>query len=297
MNNKIKKRHKHLPQIALNIFFTIFTALVIIPLLLVIAVSLSAEEDVLKYGYQLIPKRIDFAAYKFIFADPDMLLQAYKITIIYTVSSVFLSMIFKCMMAYALSKKDLPGRNAMAFFLYFPTLFSGGLVASYILITQYLHMGDTIWVYIIFGMVSAFPVFMIRTFFQGIPYEITEAAIIDGAGEYRILFTMIIPLSKPIIATQVLSMTLAKWNDWNTTMLYINNPDLFSLQYMLQRILQNISMLQQTESMLVLEEVSKLPSETARMAMAMAVAGPILVIFPFFQKYFAKGLTVGSVKG
>lgn len=139
---------------------------------------------------------------------------------------------------------------------------------------------------------------MIRTFFQDIPYELTEAAYLDGADEYMIFFRIILPLSKPVIAAVALFMFLAKWNDWYTAMLYINKDELISLQYFLQRIMENIRVLQENSMNMAFDiSVEDLPSESARMAMAIVVAGPALVIFPFFQKYFVKGLTVGSVKG
>ena len=179
-------------------------------------------------------------------------------------------------------------------------LFGGGLVPSYILITQYLHLDDTIWVYILPSIVSPWYIFMMRTFFQGIPEEIFESAQIDGASQYSIYSRFVIPLSKPVLATIALFTFLGLWNNWYTSMLYINRrDDLISLQYLLQRIMQNITLLQQTESLggNQLISIQDIPSESARMAMAVIVAGPALVIFPFFQKYFTKGLTVGSVKG
>lgn len=297
MNNKRNKK-KLIPQVILNICLIIFSALVVLPLLMVISVSFSAEADILEYGYRLIPVKFDLTAYKYVFNNPATIINAYKVTAIFSVASMVLSVLLMSMMAFVLSKRDLKGRNAMSFYLYFTMLFGGGLVPTYILITQYLHLADNILVYIIPGLISPWYVFMMRTFFTGIPYEVTEAAVIDGASEYRIFFTIIIPLSKPVLATVALFMFLGKWNDWNTSMLYINDPTLFSLQYMLQRLLKNIDLLQmETGNINLLKEISKIPSETVRMAMAVVVAGPVLVIFPFFQKYFVKGLTVGSVKG
>lgn len=294
----MKKKQKYIPQIILNILFIVLSSLIILPFLLVVAVSLSNERDILEYGYKLIPMNLDFAAYKYVFDNPTTILNAYKVTAIFSIVSMVLSVLFMAMIAFVLSKRDLKGKSQMSFFLYFTMLFNGGLVPTYILITQYLHLGDNIWVYILPGLISPWYVFMMRTFFTGIPYEITEAAVIDGSSEYRIFLTIILPLSKPVLATVALFTFLAKWNDWNTSMLYINNSKLFSLQYMLQRILKNIELLQMdTSNLNLLKALSEIPSETVRMAMAVVVAGPVLVVFPFFQKYFVKGLTVGSVKG
>ena len=178
--------------------------------------------------------------------------------------------------------------------------FSGGLVPTYILITQYLHLGNTIWVYIIPSLISPWYVFMLRTFFQGIPGSISESAYMDGASEYTIFFKIMIPLSKPALATVALMMFLAKWNSWNESMLYITKQELMSLQYQLQRIMENVQLMQQMQGSVdqsMLSALGEIPAETARMAMAVVVAGPALLVFPFFQKYFVKGLTVGAVKG
>lgn len=294
----MKKKQKYIPQIVLNIIFIVLCSLIILPFLLVVAVSLSNEADILEYGYKLIPMNFDLAAYEYVFNNPTTIVNAYKVTAIFSFVSMVLAVLFMAMIAFVLSKRDLKGKSQISFFLYFTMLFNGGLVPSYILVTQYLHLGDTIWVYIIPSLISPWYVFMMRTFFSGIPYEITEAAIIDGASEYRIFATLILPLSKPVLATVALFTFLGKWSDWYTSMLYINDSKLFSLQYMLQRILKNIELLQMdTNNLNLLQQISEIPSETVRMAMAVVVAGPVLVIFPFFQKYFVKGLTVGSVKG
>ena len=208
-----------------------------------------------------------------------------------------LGLLLMSMVAYALARRDFKARRFVSFFLYFTTMFGGGLVPSYILITQYLHLQDTIWVYIIPSLIAPFNIFMIRTNFQALPIELTESALIDGAGEYTIFFKIIMPLSKPVLATVALFTFLGKWNDWMTSMLYINNrDDLISLQYLLQRLMQNIELLKD-ENISSYTQTMEIPSETVRMAMAVVAAGPVLVVFPFFQKYFTRGMTVGSVKG
>jgi len=285
-------------QILLTAFFTLFCALVLFPFLLVVSVSFSSEADIADYGYRLIPKSIDLAAYKYVFANPGAILDAYKVTIFESFVGTTLSVLLMAMGAYALSIKALKGRGFWSMFFYFTMLFSGGLVPSYILITRYLHLNNTIWVYIFPSLISPWHMFMMRTFFSQIPGEISESAMIDGASEYRIFLQMIIPLSKPVIATIFLLGFLGRWNQWNTAMLYIDNPKLVSLQYLLQKLMKNIQVLQQSQEMIgMAETMEELPSESARMAMAVVVAGPALLVFPFFQKYFVKGLTVGSVKG
>lgn len=294
---KMKKKSLR-GQIILMAIFTVFCALVLFPFLLVLSVSFSSEADIANYGYSILPKSLDFSAYKYVLQNPAAIIDAYKITIFESLLGTTLSVLLMAMSAYALSVKALKGRSLISMFFYFTMLFSGGLVPSYILITQYLHLNDTIWVYIFPSLISPWHIFMMRTFFTQIPGEISESAMMDGASEYRIFLQMVIPLSKPVIATVYLLGFLGRWNQWNTSMLYIDNQKLISLQYLLQRMMKNIDALQQAQHTTgFLYSVADIPSESSRMAMAVVVAGPALLVFPFFQKYFVKGLTVGSVKG
>ena len=291
----MKKKNTAL-QVVLIIFFSILCLLIIFPFWLLVSVSLSSAETVAK-GYQLIPNPVCWDAYKYVFEQPDAILRAYGVTFVYSVAAMVLSVLFMAMVAYPLSRKKLKGRNVLNFYLYFTMLFGGGLVPSYLLVAKFLHLNDTIWVYILLGLINPWYVFMMRTFFQGIPGEIIESATIDGASEYTIFVKMILPLSKPVLATVALFIFLGKWNDWNTALIYIQNEKLYSLQYLLQKIMTNLDMLKQMQQTGMDTSMIDVPGETIRMAMAVIVAGPALVIFPFFQKYFVKGLTVGSVKG
>lgn len=283
-------------QLVLNLIFVFACALIIMPFVLVVSTSFSDEIDIAKYGYSFIPKSPTLSAYKYIFKNPTMIVDAYKVTIAFSVLGTFISVLFTAMLAYPLSQRALKCRNKISFYLYFTCLFSGGLVPSYLLNTKYLHLADTFWIYIIPGCVSAFYVFMMRSFFQDIPYEIIESALIDGSNDFGIFFKFILPLSKPVLATVALMTFLGKWNDWNTSLLYIDNQKLISLQYLLQRILNNVDIMKENANLLGMAAYD-IPTETVRMAMAVVVAGPALFVFPFFQKYFVKGLTVGSVKG
>ena len=293
-------KHEKRMQIVLNIAFIILCAVVIIPFLMVVSISLSPEKDIVKYGYSLFPRQIDWSGYSFVFKNPKTILDAYKVTAIFSIVGTVLSTLLMAMFANLLANDKSKGKKYVSFFLYFTMLFSGGLVPTYILITQYLHLGNTIWVYIIPSLISPWYVFMLRTFFQGIPGSISESAYMDGASEYTIFFKIMIPLSKPALATVALMMFLAKWNSWNESMLYITKQELMSLQYQLQRIMENVQLMQQMQGSVdqsMLSALGEIPAETARMAMAVVVAGPALLVFPFFQKYFVKGLTVGAVKG
>lgn len=294
----MKKREK-ISQILLAVFFIAMCAAIIIPFWLLVSASLSSEMDIAKYGYAFIPKTPTLEAYRFVFKNPKSVIDAYKVTATYSIIAMVLSVLLQAMCAFPLTRKNLRGRQGFSFYLYFTMLFNGGLVPSYILITQYLHLDNTIWIYIIPSLISPWNIFMMRTFFSQLPEEIFESMQIDGASVYNMFFKTVLPLSKPVIATIALITFLGKWNDWYTAMLYIDNDELISLQYLLQKIMQNLKMIQELagKGLSANINVSKLPGETARMAMAIVVAGPALVIFPFFQKYFVKGLTVGSVKG
>lgn len=288
-------------RVLINLFFCLSSLLFILPFVLIIAASFTKESSLVSEGYKLIPSEISLEAYRYVFRSPQQLLDSYKITIIYSVVATFLGVIVMSMLAYPLSRPNYKYKKIVTFFIFFTMLFSGGLVPTYIWLTRYLHMGDTIWVYIFPFLVNAFHVIVIRTFFQGLPSALMESAKIDGASELQTFFKIVLPLSKPVIATISLLTLLARWNDWNTALIYIKSTKLYSLQYLLQKILREAEFVKNmAESSPVAGidfNASNLPSITIRFAMCMVAAGPMLVVFPFFQKYFAKGLTVGAVKG
>ena len=296
MKKKIKTS-----SVIINLFFCLGSLLFILPFVLIIAASFTKESSLVSEGYKLIPSEFSLEAYRYVFRSPQQLLDSYKITIIYSVVATFLGVIVMSMLAYPLSRPNYKYKKIVTFFIFFTMLFSGGLVPTYIWMTRYLHMGDTIWVYILPFLVNAFHVIVIRTFFQGLPSALMESAKIDGASELQTFFKIVLPLSKPVIATISLLTLLARWNDWNTALIYIKSTKLYSLQYLLQKILREAEFVKNmAESSPVAGidfNASNLPSITIRFAMCMVAAGPMLVVFPFFQKYFAKGLTVGAVKG
>ena len=283
----------------IHVIIVILCLMMMVPFVLMVSISLSSETDIAQYGYSLIPKRIEFSAYKFVLNSNDTLANSYLITIFVTVVGTALSVFMMLLLAYPLSKKYFSGKKFFNFYVYFTMLFNGGLVPTYILNTQYLHLNNNILVYILPSMISVWHVFVLRTFLAQLPEEMFESAKIDGANELTLFFRFAIPLSKPAIATVTLMMALTKWNEWMTAMLYVDDPKLITLQYMLQKIIKNMDLINQFGS--TISEMSNaaatIPTESARMAMAVIVAGPMLVIFPFFQKYFTRGLTVGSVKG
>ena len=294
----MKSKKANIPA---NMVLVLLSLCFILPFVLIISASLTDEQALLDNGYKLIPSQVSFEAYQYIGKSPGQLLSSYKVTIIFSAAATFLSMIVMTLMAYPLSRPHYRFKKPVTFFIIFTMLFSGGLIPSYILMTRYLHLQDNIWVYILPNLANAFHIIVIRSFFQGLPPSLMESAKMDGASEVQVFTRIVLPLSKPVIATVALLNLLARWNDWYTALLYVRNKQLYSLQYLLQQILREVQFVKDmAESSPVAGisiNLSNLPSETMRFAMCIVAAGPMLVIFPFFQKYFAKGLTVGAVKG
>lgn len=283
-----------------HLFFIIISAAFIWPLLMVISISVTNENVILQNGYRLIPANIDLSAYKMVFLNPKQIIDAYKVTALTAIVGTVLSVAIQAMLAFPLSRGSYPYRKQLTFFVFFTMLFGGGLIPSYILNTQYLHLGNSIWIYIFPSLVVGWNIIVIRTFFQGIPSSLIESAKVDGAREWLIFFRIIIPLSKPVLATMALMTLLAKWNDWYTSLIYIRDTELYTLQYLLQRILREVEFINNMLQDATTGNISTgqaLPAESMRFAMAIVATGPMLLVFPFFQKYFAKGLTIGAVKG
>ncbi len=218
-----KKKKISAGQIVLNLIFIIVSLSFIIPLILMISISISSEDAITQYGYTILPKTIGWDGYKAVFKNPKQLLDAYKVTIIFSVVATFLSVLVKALAAYPLSRPIYKLKKATTMMMFFTMLFSGGLVPSYILNTKYLHLDNTIWIYILPALVSAWDIFIMRTFFQGLPNGLVEAAKIDGASEYRVFFTIVLPLSTPVLASLGFMYLIGKWNDWNTALIYIRD--------------------------------------------------------------------------
>lgn len=286
-------------NVVLHIIFIILAAGCIIPILLTLAISLSSNASITEYGYRLIPSEFTLDAYRYIFRDSTTILRAYGVTIFNAVVGTTLSVIVMAHFAYAISRPDFKGRRLMTYYLLITMLFSGGSVASYIVITTLYHLKDNIWVMIVPCLVNAWNVVILRTFFKtGVPDGIVDAGKIDGAGAYRILWQLVFPISLPGLATIALFQALMYWNEWNLPLLYIVNPKLYNLQFLLQQMMQNIQKINETPEFAqqASAKMGEIPSESARMALCFVAMGPILVVYPFFQKYFIQGLTVGSVK-
>ena len=284
-------------QVGLHIFFVISCLAYLIPFWLLIAISFTEESAISQYGYQLIPKAWSTAAYEYVFANPKQLIDSYKVTIGFTIMHTALGILVQALYAYPLSRPNFKFRKFCTWFVFFTMLFSGGLVPSYLINTKLLHLGNTFWVYVFPGCISAWNIIVMRTFFQGLPEALVESAKVDGASELRIFFQIILPLSKPCIASLAFMLAVTTWNNWNTSLIYIRDAELYSLQYMLQKILREVEFVEKMAAETGMLADYETPTEAMRYATAILAAGPILVIFPFFQKYFTKGLTIGAVKG
>lgn len=278
------------------IFVGVFVILCIIPFLVVISVSLTSEESILRNGYSLIPSEFSFEAYRVLFRTPQTILQSYKVTIFITVVGTLLSLLIGSMFAYAISRKDFKLSAGLSFFIYFTMLFSGGLVPTYMLISKYLKLSNTVWAVILPLCVGQWNIFLLKSFFRSVPFEIIEAAKIDGANEYSTFFRVVLPIAKSGIATVGVFIVLTYWNDWYNAMLYFTDSSLYTLQYLLQCIMQRLDFLQTAaKSGVTLTEAA--PSESLRMATCVVAAGPMIFVFLLFQRYFVQGITVGAVKG
>jgi len=289
-------------QWSVNIVFILYTLLCIIPIVLLVMVSFSSEDAVMREGYKFIPSAFDTGAYDFLFKDFRQVARSYGITIAVTVVGTVLSMVLVAMYAYPISRRDFPHARFFTFIVFFTMLFGGGLVPWYLVYVQLLHLKDTLWVLIMPLLIPAFWVLVTRTFFAtSVPGAVLESARIDGAGEVRIFFQIVMPLSLPVLATVALFQTITYWNDWFLSLVYITKNENVSIQYLMYKTMQNIQYLaQNSQAMQALMQAGvyvRFPAETMRMAMAVVGIGPIVLAYPFFQKYFIKGLTVGAVKG
>lgn len=287
-------------QVVLNIIFILLTIAALAPFLLLISSSLSSEAALAEYGYGFFPKEFSLNAYAYLFKSSGQIIRGYGITILVTVIGTTVSVLMTTLFAYPLSRKELPFRYGFSFFVFFTMLFNGGLVPTYMMWTQTFHIKNTLWALIVPGLLmNAFYVIMMRSFFTAnIPDALIEAARIDGAGEYKILWRVVLPLSKPMMATIALMIGLGYWNDWMNSLYYVTDEKLYSIQAILNTIITNIQFLTSGQNSVSSNvDVSKLPSVSIRMAIAVVGVLPVLCIYPFFQKYFVKGIVVGGVKG
>lgn len=295
--NRIKKP----TNILFNLIFIILSLTCIIPLLLVVAISLSSEDSIKEYGYQFIPAEFSVEGYTFLKDQVIMILRALGVSLFVTVVGTVLGTLLTTLMGYVMSRPNYKLKNVLTWIVVIPMMFNGGLVATYFVTGNLLGLRNTIWALIFPLLVTSFNVIICRTFFkQTIPDSLIESAKIDGARQFTIFFKIVLPISLPVLATIGLFLAFAYWNDWYQSLLYITQSDLKSLQALLQDIINNISALAQQIASVggsLADLIAEMPQESARMAIVVIIVLPIACAYPFFQKYFISGLTVGAVKG
>ncbi len=287
-------------QMAAHVVLAFSSALALLPFILLVIISFTDDKTAIENGYSYLPAKWSTGAYEYLLQSADKFVRAYGMTILVTLIGTTVCVIITSMLAYMLSKRSLPGVKVLNFIVVFTMLFNGGLVPTYMIYTTVFHIKNTIWGLIVPNlMMSAFMIMLVRNYFEhSIPEELYESARIDGAGEFCIFFKIVIPLSVPILATVGLMTGISYWNDWQNGLYYLakdKGGHLYTIQNILNEINTNIAFLASYNAGGV--SSADLPTATARMAIAVIGILPIIVIYPFFQKYFAKGLVMGAVKG
>lgn len=277
-------------------FITLIALICLLPFIMIISGSFSKESLIVTQGYSLLPRGLSVSAYETIFKNPMIILNSYGVTILITVVGTVCGLFITAMTGYVLCRQDFKYRNVLSFYFYFTTLFSGGMVSSYIFMIQVLNLKDSLLALILPFLVNVFYLLIMRSFMASVPVSIIESAKIDGAGEFRIFIQLVLPLAKAGLATIGLFIALEYWNDWYNAMLYINSSDKYPLQYRLYNMISSQAAMAQL-SQVSNVKVENMPTQTLKLAMACVATGPIILVYPFVQKFFVKGITIGSVKG
>ena len=297
----ITSKREKIAQAVFHLVFIGICLTVIIPFLLVFMSSITEENELIRNGYRFWPGKFSFAAYEYIFRSSTALVRAYGISLLITVVGTILGLSIVTLYAYPLSRPEFKGKNLFTFIAFFTMLFNGGLVSSYLTWTRLLNVKNSIAALIFpFLLMNAFNVILMKNYFKAnIPSELIEAARIDGAGEFGIFFRIVLPLSTPILATVGLFVAISYWNDWMNGIYFITKrTDLFSLQNYLNRMLTDIQFLNSSANKVSqYTQGVKMPATSIKMALAVVGVVPIMVLYPFFQRYFVKGITIGAVKG
>ncbi|OMC72502.1 sugar ABC transporter permease [Paenibacillus sp. FSL H7-0326] len=277
----------------------LFAAVCIAPFVLLISASLTNQNAIVANGYAFYPTEFSTDAYVYLMNRGWDIIRAYGITVFVTVVGAAIGVMITALLAYPLSRSVTPHRNLIMFIIFFTMLFHGGLIPSYLVYTQLLDMKNSVWALIIPGLLTnGFYIILMRTFFQStIPAALLESAQLDGAGEYRTLWSVVLPLSTPIMATIGMFTTIFYWNDWQNGMIYITKPELFSIQNLLKRIMEDINFIKDNMGAEAADAMVQMPSDSVKMAIAVIGSLPILIAYPFFQSYFVKGIMIGAVKG
>jgi putative aldouronate transport system permease protein len=284
-----------------NVIILLLALVCIVPMLLVVSISFSSEAGLMETGYRLFPRELSLEGYKYLFTQQNQILRSLGMSLFVTLAGTMLGVMLNSLMGYVLSRREYRMRKFFTWFVFIPMIFNGGLVASYFITAQFLHLKDTVWVLILPLAVSSYNVILCKTFFRTtIPDSLIESAKMDGASQLMIYFKIVLPLSLPVLATVGLFLSFGYWNDWFTSMLYVDNPNLYTLQAYLNRILGDLNFLMQNAALLGSSQaqlLAAMPKESARMAIVVVAVLPIACAYPFFQRYFVSGLTVGAVKG
>jgi len=267
-------------------------------MVLVISISFTTESALRVGGYSLIPQDFTFEAYRYLFLDPMRIVRAYGVSAFVTAAGTTLGLLVTTAFAYTLSRRDFAYRGILSVFIFITMIFSGGLAPTYIMMTRWLNLTDSYLALILPGVIGAWNVFLMKGFLSSLPSSVIESAKIDGASELKIYFRIVLPMSKAGLATVGLFIALNYWNDWFGSLLYMRTPTRFPLQYLLYRIMAHAAALREIALLMPdLMTVADVPTLSARMAMAVIASGPMLIAFAFLQKYFVKGIHLGSVKG
>lgn len=293
-------QHDKIQQALMHIFMILLVLSCVLPFLLMVMASLTEEMTLTRNGYSFFPEVFSLETYRYIIRSAGTILRGYVMTIVVTVIGTVCNLVLTILFAYPLSRKDLPYRSGLSFFLFFTMLFNGGLVPTYMMYANTFHIKNTLFALIVPSlMMNAFYVIMMRSFFSSsIPDSLIEAAKLDGASERKILMSIVVPLSKPMIVTLVLMVGLGYWNDWMNGLYYVTEQKLYTIQMILNNMINNIEFLTRNASMLGSAASSmKIPQVGIRMGIAVIAVLPVLIIYPFLQKYFVKGIVIGGVKG
>lgn len=298
----MKTRDERIFQIFANVIMILMSLTAVIPFLLLLISSMTDNDVLVRNGYSFFPEQWSLYAYEYIFKTGSSVIQAYGVSILLTIVGTVLSLVLTTLLAYAISKPDLPGRKILTFLIFFTMLFNGGLVPTYIIYSNILNIKNTFWALLVPGLLmNGFNVMLMKSYFvSNIPGEIMDAAFIDGASEFKTFYKIALPLAKPIVATIGLFSGIAYWNDWMNGYIYLTKrTDLYSVQNLLNRMMQNIQYLTQNSANIKEAGVglASIPSASVRMAMAVVGILPILIVYPFIQGNFVKGITLGGVKG
>lgn len=300
MGNKTKikmGRSTVFVRIVSYLVVTLFALVCLLPFILMISASFSTESVINKEGFGLLPKGFTIAAYSWVFRYPKMIIGSYAVTILMTVGGTVVGLFIIAMTGYALQRKDFAFRNGISFFIYFTTLFSAGMAPTFIWVSRYLNLKGNYMAVFLQLLMTPWLIILMKNFTKSVPHEITESGKIDGAGDFKIFISLVLPMLKPALATVGLFLALGYWNEWYNSMLYLGSAVTYKpLQYYLYNIINQASALKSSVAGANVS-VSSLPSNTLKMATAVVATGPIIFLYPFVQKYFISGITVGAVKG